>query len=258
MRPGFSFSVFAFGRKSEDEPERTVRYSPVPMTLSTSKHRSMIFPRKCWGRNSSPCPSTIRHKIMLLGKFSTSILFCDQAHNVNQSNTADTMERHHESTTVNTDHNHTNFRTKNDLQLSGIGSYDVLCGRNKLAFNNIGNRRLRVTVSLSLERYLAKPGRQDKTLVIISILKLIQETGGRSLKWKKDRLIELGEKQAREKVGHALRDMASARDLLPSSYAPSLSAKLDILLKSSTHSTSKEKQCDSMPAVSSINSLPFR
>jgi hypothetical protein len=159
------------------------------------------------------------------------------------------MKRHHndhESTnTINTDHNDTSLRTKNDLQLSGIGSYDVLCGRHRLAFNNIGNRRLRVTVSLSLERYLAKPSRQDKTLVIISIVKLIRESGGRFLKWKKDRWIELGEKQAREKVGHALRDMASARYLLPSSFASTLPAKKDLLLQSSTHSTSKEKQCTS-------------
>jgi hypothetical protein len=165
------------------------------------------------------------------------------------------MERRHhkdhESTNaINApDHDHTKLRAKNDLQLSGIGSYDVLCGRHKLAFNNIGNRRLRVTVSLSLERYLANTSRQDKTLVIISIVKLLQETGGRFLKWKKDRWIELGEKQAREKVGHAFRDMASARDLLPSSYASTLSAKKDISLQSSTHLTSKEKQCNNMPAV---------
>jgi hypothetical protein len=157
------------------------------------------------------------------------------------------MERHHEdhesTNTVNPDHNHTNLRNKNDpLQLPGIGSYDVLCGRHKLAFNNIGNRRLRVTVSLSLERYLAKPSRQDKTLVIFSIVKLIQESGGRFLKWKKDRWIELGEKQAREKVGHALRDMASARGLLLSSSATSLPTKKDVILQSSMHSTSRSSK----------------
>jgi hypothetical protein len=158
------------------------------------------------------------------------------------------MERHHkdhESTIINTiitDDSPTNLRTKNDLQLSGIGSYDVLCGRHKLAFNNIGNRRLRVTVSLSLERYLASPSRQDKSLIIISIVKLIQEIGGRFLQWKKDHWIELGEKQAREKVGHALRDMASARGLLLSSSATSLPTKKDVILQSSMHSTSRSSK----------------
>jgi hypothetical protein len=156
------------------------------------------------------------------------------------------MERHHEdyesTNTVNTDQNHTNFKTQNDLQLSGIGSYDVLCGRHKLAFNNIGNRRFRITVSLSLERYLTSPRRQDKTLVVFSIVKLIKDNGGRFLKWKKDRWIDLEEKQAREKVGHALRDMASARDCPPSSYASS-SAKKGNLLQSSSHSTSEQKLC---------------
>jgi hypothetical protein len=158
------------------------------------------------------------------------------------------MERHHkdyESTnTVHTDQKRTNFKTHNDLQLSGIGSYDVLCGRHKLAFNNIGNRRFRVTVSLSLERYLSSPRRQDKTQVVFSIVKLIKGNGGRFLKWKKDRWIELEDKQAKEKVGHALRDMASSRDLL----ASSLSAKKGNVLQSSTHSTSEQKQCNYMPA----------
>jgi hypothetical protein len=31
-----------------------------------------------------------------------------------------------------------------------LGSYDILCGRGKIAFNNIGNRRFRVTISLNL------------------------------------------------------------------------------------------------------------
>jgi hypothetical protein len=157
------------------------------------------------------------------------------------------MERHHkgyESTSpVNTDQNHTNFKTQDDLQLSGIGPYDVLCGRHKLAFNNIGNRRFRITVSLSLERYLTSPRRQDKTLVVFSIVKLIKENGGRFLKWKKDRWIDLEEKQAREKVGHALRDMASARDFPPSLSYASSSAKKGNLLQSSNRSTSEQKQC---------------
>jgi hypothetical protein len=133
-------------------------------------------------------------------------------------------------------------KSQNDSQLSGIGQYDVLCGRHKLAFNNIGNRRLRVTVSLSLERYLAAPTRQDKTLVIISVVRLLQENGARFLKWKKDRWIELGEKQAREKVGHALRDMASARDLLPPSSTFSF--------QSSTKATSQDDQSISMLVAS--------
>jgi hypothetical protein len=158
------------------------------------------------------------------------------------------MERHHKdyksTNTVNIDQNRTNFKTQNDLQLSGIGLYDVLCGRHKLAFNNIGNRRFRVTISLSLERYLSSPRRQDKTQVVFSIVKLIKENGGRFLKWKKDRWVEIEEKQAREKVGHALRDMASSRDVL----ASSLSAKKENVLQSSDHSTSEQKQCNHMPA----------
>lgn len=94
----------------------------------------------------------------------------------------------------------------------GLGLYDVLCGRNKTAFNNIGNRRFRVTVTLALERYMSKPSRIDKSIVIKSVAGLVHANGGRFLQRQRGggALVELSEKQSHEKVGHALRDMALA------------------------------------------------
>jgi hypothetical protein len=94
-----------------------------------------------------------------------------------------------------------------------IFPYDVLCGRCKDAFNNIGNRRFRVTVSLWLSRYVNAPTRQDKSLIINAIRELVRETGGRFLKHRNGGFGELSDKEIREKVGHALRDMVTARDM---------------------------------------------
>lgn len=88
-----------------------------------------------------------------------------------------------------------------------IRPYDIICGRNSLAFNNIGNRRFRVTISLNLQRYNRAKTKQERTLVIRSIIDVLRlEAGARFLKRKGDVFVELSERQVRQKVAHALRD----------------------------------------------------
>jgi hypothetical protein len=101
---------------------------------------------------------------------------------------------------------------------SEMGQYDVICGRTKMAFNNVGNRRFRVTISLALERFVGAPSRKDKSVVIRSVTDMLLGNGGRFLQQvNKNKsggsgvvFYELNKKQSRIKVGHALRDMALA------------------------------------------------
>jgi hypothetical protein len=94
-----------------------------------------------------------------------------------------------------------------------LGPYDIICGRNKLAFNNIGNRRFRVTIQLCMDRYMAATTRNDTSTVIKYVASMIQENGGRFLRLSPDgkSWIELDSKQIHEKVGHALRDAAPSK-----------------------------------------------
>jgi hypothetical protein len=94
-----------------------------------------------------------------------------------------------------------------------LGPYDVVCGRNKLAFNNIGNRRFRVTVSLTLDRYMTATNRNDTSNVIKYVANIVRGNGGRFLKLSNNgsSWVDLDEKQVHEKVGHALRDAAAAK-----------------------------------------------
>ena len=90
-----------------------------------------------------------------------------------------------------------------------VGPYDIICGRNSTAFNNIGNRRFRVTIALNLKRYMAAKSRQEKTQVILSVLHLLRrDVGARFIKKKGDQFEDLNDAQAREKVAHALRDLS--------------------------------------------------
>jgi hypothetical protein len=109
-----------------------------------------------------------------------------------------------------------------------LGLYDVICGRHKEAFNNIGNRRFRVTISLAQDRYTGATTRKEKSVVIKSLADMVRANGGRFLQRQDDAWVELSEKQAHEKVGHALRDMAvsSAMKLeVLGTHAPKSSTK---------------------------------
>jgi hypothetical protein len=92
-----------------------------------------------------------------------------------------------------------------------LNPYDVICGRSSTAFQNVGNKRFRVTMALNLQRYMGARSRKDKTVVILSIVRTMQEdVGARFLKLTKNGYVELDDKATKEKVGHALRDLALA------------------------------------------------
>lgn len=91
-----------------------------------------------------------------------------------------------------------------------IGLYDVLCGRNKIAFNNIGNRRFRVMVSIWLNNYVnVAKRRKEKSQIVRSIIASTKACGGRFLQEREGVLVELSDREAHVKVGHAIRDMAT-------------------------------------------------
>lgn len=92
-----------------------------------------------------------------------------------------------------------------------LTDYDVICGRSKSAFNNIGNRRFRIIISLFLPRYLKTKSRVDRSKLINEIVDTVHSAGGQFLKELPDwDLHEVEPKEGRNKVGHALRDAASA------------------------------------------------
>jgi len=105
------------------------------------------------------------------------------------------------------------MKTCNTNRIVQINSYDILCGRGKEAFNNVGNRRLRVTVSIYLARYLAADTRYAKGEVIMDILHVLrEESGARFLRpaLRGNYYVELSDKEARAKIAHAMRDQMAS------------------------------------------------
>eukprot|EP00536_Pseudo-nitzschia_multiseries_P005576 jgi/Psemu1/303444/fgenesh1_kg.105_\ len=97
-----------------------------------------------------------------------------------------------------------------------IRPYDIICGRNNGAHNCVGNRRFRITIMMNLRRYMDAPNREDKSYVIKSVIDLLlneEEVGARFIKRVGENMyVRLKDRQIREKVGHAFRDMIALSD----------------------------------------------
>lgn len=91
------------------------------------------------------------------------------------------------------------------------GDRDVICGRGKKNWGHSGNVHFRNVIRRNLPRYLDAPAKNDKTMVVISIVDEIRAEGGRFLKDDiYGRWYDIGDAQARDKVGHSLRDQVTA------------------------------------------------
>lgn len=145
------------------------------------------------------------------------VMVCSSSHRRNGNHFVDVVSIACEST-----HVHANSEGM-EAAAATLHMYDVICGRHKDAFNNIGNRRFRYTIALALKRYSKAENRRSKSIVIDEIIDLVHSNGGRFLQrdnnkdntnnstivHKRDAVwTELSRKEAHKKVGHAFRDMA--------------------------------------------------
>lgn len=82
-----------------------------------------------------------------------------------------------------------------------VGPYDIICGRTSNAYNNIGNRRFRVTIRMFLQRYQDLATRADRKGFIHYLTGLFRnEIGFRFLKKVGDDFQDIGEIEARKKI----------------------------------------------------------
>lgn len=93
----------------------------------------------------------------------------------------------------------------------GLKPFDVICGKCRLAFNNVGNRRFRVVIGMNIQRYMEASTRTAKSRVIASVVKIfLDEIGATFVKQQNDgSFVPVSDKVVRQKVGHALRDVAA-------------------------------------------------
>lgn len=99
------------------------------------------------------------------------------------------------------------YKTTPSIHDSRLGPYDILCGRTSHAYNNVGNRRFRVTLRMYLLRYQRLRSRADRKIFIFYLTRLFrEEIGFRFLKQEAGDFHDIGEVETRKKIGHALLD----------------------------------------------------
>lgn len=102
-----------------------------------------------------------------------------------------------------------------------VGPNDVVCGRGKGSYNRPGNKKFRAMVQEHVQEYVQAKTKLDKSMVLSAIVeKVREENGGRFVKQKKGYWHEIGDEQAREKVGHAIREAIAAGEKKASSPPP--------------------------------------
>mmetsp|Transcript_4333 Transcript_4333/g.7234 ORF Transcript_4333/g.7234 Transcript_4333/m.7234 type:complete len:285 (+) Transcript_4333:46-900(+) len=91
---------------------------------------------------------------------------------------------------------------------------DVLLGKQRDAFNHVGNRNFRDLIHDNWERYNNSKGRCERTAIVVQIVKFLRdERQVRFLKKDTDvgKWFIVHDSVAREKVGHAIRDAINFR-----------------------------------------------
>ena len=106
-----------------------------------------------------------------------------------------------------------------------VGPNDVVCGRGKGSYNRPGNKKFRLMVQDHVQEYVQAKTKLDKSMVLSAIVeKVREENGGRFVKQKKGVWHEIGDEQAREKVGHAIREAIAAGEKKSASPVPPAAA----------------------------------
>lgn len=121
-------------------------------------------------------------------------------------------------------HASTICKSKIPTTISELGPFDVLGGRDRKCSSNHGNHQFRKMIKSSLHKYIGCKTKFERSKAIGAITKEIQNGKTGSIRFFKvseresaigrayqdhDAIELLDEKQAREKVAHALRDLAS-------------------------------------------------
>jgi hypothetical protein len=124
---------------------------------------------------------------------------------------------------------HDQKKEGNNDYLMSVSPRDVLCGRNRTAFQHPGNRRFRVLVSMYIQSYVSVGiTRKGKAQIIENITQAVQDYGGRFVQVSQNGVTveELPQKKIYEKVGQPLRDMAQARSVTDTSWEGESTAEM--------------------------------
>ena len=121
--------------------------------------------------------------------------------------------------------------------------YDVVCGRGKGSYNQPGNKRLRALIRGYIPEYTAARSKFDKTTVLSKIIDAVKSQNNNTARFVKSKngvWYEISNDQAREKVGHTMRETI---------------AVVNSAARSSDSTTSSEASADGSTAAENSSAL---
>jgi len=90
-------------------------------------------------------------------------------------------------------------------------SRDICCGRGKRNWTHAGNIYFRQLIQANVDRYIEAPTSRDKTKAVLSIVDYLRQEGSYFVKQDNSgSWYDIGDSQARTKVGHSFRDQITA------------------------------------------------
>ena len=107
-----------------------------------------------------------------------------------------------------------------------------------------------------MERYVQARTKQDKSIVISSVAEMLREdVGARFLKRATDGTLRvMGEKESRDKVGHALRDLNS---MLMSNNSSKSKSKSTLSSETALHKQESKSTAEDDNRLPTIPDIPF-
>jgi len=108
--------------------------------------------------------------------------------------------------------------------------YDIVCGRGKGSYNQPGNKRFRDLVKTYIPQYVQAKTKFDKSFILSNIIdhaRSLNDGTTRFVKKTNGQWCELSEEQAREKVGHTIREAIVALSQPPKISKALKPARLD-------------------------------
>ncbi|CAJ1922571.1 unnamed protein product [Cylindrotheca closterium] len=136
--------------------------------------------------------------------------------------------------------------------------YDVLCGQSRACANHSGNKRFQATLDMYASKYDAAKSKQEKMTLTKEIVGCIAANGGRFLKFKNNKWVEIANVTARDKVSHALRTKVQSwkrqQGSSSSKKAPSIRKRRHIRRSTPSASTPSLTECKAVSFDGSTSS----
>jgi hypothetical protein len=152
-------------------------------------------------------------------------------------------------------------RKKVDAQLTVISELrdtDICCGRGKRYSDHLGNGTFQKSVLANMEAYAEASSKRDRSDLVSEMVDSLMSSGARFVKWdtESEMWYDIGEAQARDKTGHAIRDHIMNRSKRRAQSGIAITVKAKTTKNQGTSLSTRSSSFATPKATSSTKKVP--